>query len=51
MDKNKLFKAGKILGLVTAVSYAVYSKVKKKELQEEVIDITPEDTENQETLK
>lgn len=42
MDKNNIFKIGKLVGLATAVSLAVYSKVKKKALQEEIIDITPE---------
>ena len=51
MDKNKAFKISKILGLATAVGYAVYSKMKKKALQEEIIDITPEDGEVKDALK
>lgn len=42
MDKNTVFKVGKILGLATAVGVAVYSKMKKKAPQEEIIDIEPE---------
>lgn len=51
MDKNKVFKIGKLVGLVTAVGYAVYSKVKKKDSQEEIIDITPEEIEIKDTQK
>lgn len=51
MDKSKVFKIGKLVGLATAVGYAVYSKVKKKTLQEEIIDITPEEGEVKDTLK
>lgn len=51
MDKNAVFKVGKILGLATAVGYAVYSKVKKKAPQEEIIDITPEQEENKDVSK
>lgn len=51
MDKNKVFKIGKLVGLATAVGYAVYSKIKNKARNEEVIDITPEDVEIENTQK
>lgn len=52
MDKKQVFKIGKFLGLATAVGYAVYSKMTKKALQEEIIDITPEEQETaQDALK
>lgn len=42
MDKNKLFKISKLVGIAAVTGLAVYSKLKKKVVQEEVIDITPE---------
>lgn len=39
MDKNKLFKVGKILGMLGAVGYAVYTNAKRREAQE-IIDIS-----------
>lgn len=39
MDKNKLFKIGKILGMLGAVGYVVYENVKRREAQE-IIDIS-----------
>ena len=51
MDKNNIFKFGKLVGLATAVGLAVYSKVKKKAPQDEIIDITPEKEEIEEAKK
>lgn len=47
MDKHKIIKLGSLIGLAAAVGYRVFSVVKKeKEEQQEVIDITPEQTED-----
>ena len=44
MDKNKIIKIGSLIGLVAAVGYRTYQAVKHAKQEQEVIDITPEET-------
>lgn len=51
MDKQKLIKFGSLIGLTAAIGYRVYSAVKNTKQEQEVIDITPEESQNKDSLK
>lgn len=46
MNKYKLIKLGSFVGIIAAVGIALKKREQKK-LEQEVIDITPEQTENE----
>lgn len=51
MDKNKTFKLSGLIGLAAAIGYTMYSKVKRSRVEGEIIDISPENEEIEETTE